>query len=308
MIGNVFDIQRFSIHDGPGIRTTVFLKGCSLRCFWCHNPEGLRRPAELQFLPARCIACGACLVCPQAANELRDGALIYHRERCEACGQCVETCYAEGRRLVGRPMTVEEVMQEALRDRIFYETSGGGVTLSGGEPALQPEFSRAILVACQTEGIHTAIETAGNCAWDDLAMLLPATDLVMMDLKHMDAAKHRAATGVSNERILENARRLAASDKPLIFRIPIVPTVNDTPEEVAAIACFVRELGSLRAAGGNDGQSLSLELLMFHRLASDKYTSLGLIYRARDLVAPTKEQMAILAQAAAAQGVAVCNR
>jgi pyruvate formate lyase activating enzyme len=130
----------------------------------------------------------------------------------------------------------------------------------------------------------------------------------MMDLKHMDAAKHRAATGVSNERILENARRLAASDKPLIFRIPIVPTVNDTPEEVAAIACFVRELGSLRAAGGNDGQSLSLELLMFHRLASDKYTSLGLIYRARDLVAPTKEQMAILAQAAAAQGVAVCNR
>ena len=190
---------------------------------------------------------------------------------------------------------------------MFYETSGGGVTLSGGEPALQPEFSAAILAQSKAEGLHTAIETCGQVPWANLEALLPVTDLVMMDLKHVDSEKHRAATGAGNERILANARQLALTRKPLIFRTPVVPGVNDTPAEIEAIAAFVRELVALRAieSNGNGPAEISWELLPFHRLAADKYRSLGLEYRARDLNPPPKDQMAVLAEAAQSSGVAV---
>jgi len=307
--GIIFDIQRFSIHDGPGIRTTVFFKGCSLRCFWCHNPEGLRPRPEIQFRPDRCIGCGECVaVCPQGAQAIENGTRVYRRERCQACGQCVETCYADALVLVGQEMTVEQVMAEILQDHAFYETSGGGVTLSGGEPVLQRDFARAILECCKAEGLHTAIETAGNCRWGSLSALLPATDLIMMDIKHLDPEAHHAATGISNERILANARRLAQTDKPMIFRIPVVPTVNDTPEEIGAIAAFVRRLADLRSEKRHrpDGcHDISLELLPFHRLAGDKYRSLGLDYRARDLTQPSKEKMAQLVKMARVHGITV---
>ena len=306
MNGTVFNIQRFSIHDGPGIRTTVFLKGCSLHCFWCHNPEGIAIKPQIQFFPERCITCGECVAaCENDANLVEDGQITFDRDKCTVCGECVDTCYAEARILVGKDMSSEEVALEALKDRPFYETSQGGVTLSGGEPVLQPEFSYEILARCHAEGVHTAIETAGNVLWKDLEKLMPVVDLVMMDLKHMDSAKHRDAVGVPNERLLANARNLVTqTDKPILFRIPVIPGVNDTPEEVGAIAQFVRSMSDLRASQGQTAK-LSLELLPFHRLAGDKYRSLELDNRSKDLVPPSKEKMVELVEAARSYGIDV---
>lgn len=303
LTGTIFNIQRFSIHDGPGIRTTVFLKGCPLRCFWCHNPEGLHKAIEIQFDSARCIGCGECVrICPQGAQVINEQGRIYHREICAVCGACVETCFADGLQLVGREISVEQVMAEVLLDRAFYANSGGGVTLSGGEPLLQPDFSLAVLAACQEAGIHTALETTTYCAWKTLEKTLPLTDLFMVDIKHLNLDKHRAVTGVSNTPILANIRRLAASGKPVIFRVPVVPGVNDTPDEIDAIASFVHELSATRA---EDDADLFVELLPFHRLAEDKYTSLGLEYRAADLEPPTKDHLAGLAEVVRARGVRV---
>ncbi len=311
--GIIFNIQRFSIHDGPGIRTTVFMKGCPLRCFWCHNPEGLKRQPEIQFYPSRCIGCGECArVCPEGAQELVGNGQdsiqrIYHRDRCVVCGECVETCYAEGLQLTGKEMAVDEVVDEVMRDRAFYETSAGGVTLSGGEPMLQFEFSRAILEECKAQGLHTAIETTTFCKWEYLEEIQPVTDLFMVDIKHLDPQKHLAATGVSNERILANIERLVMGEKPIIFRVPVVPTVNDSPDEIEAIARFVHRLSASRGQPGPDRQ-ISLELLPFHRLAGDKYRSLGLEYRASGLEAPGKDKMAALVKAAERYKIPVRSR
>lgn len=294
MKGIVTNIQRFSIHDGPGIRTTVFLKGCDLRCFWCHNPETLRPKPELQVFPDRCIGCGECFKrCPHGAHLLIDGRRQFRRELCVACGRCAETCYAEALVLAGEYQSVDQVVEEVLRDRVFYETSNGGVTLSGGEPLLQPEFSYAVLERCRQERIHTAIETAANLPWERVASILPVTDLIMIDIKMMDSARHRECTGVSNDRILANAERLGQQSQPLIVRTPVVPGVNDTPEDVAAIAKFVSRLPNL----------LYYELLPFHPMAKSKYEALDLEYRARDLKPPTREQMDALTQVARDHGL-----
>jgi pyruvate formate lyase activating enzyme len=296
MQGIVTNIQRFSIHDGPGIRTTVFFKGCNLRCFWCHNPETLRSEPQLQLFPDRCIGCGECFErCPQGAHAMTEQGRVFLRERCQACGTCVETCYAQALLLVGEEKTVDEVVQEVLRDLPFYETSGGGVTLSGGEPLLQLEFAIAILERCREAGLHTAIETAANWPWARLEAILPVTDLVMMDVKLMDPARHKECTGVSNERILANAKRLGIEAPALIVRTPIVPGVNDAPDDVLAIAQFAATLPNL----------LYYELLPFHPMASGKYDSLDMDYRARDLQTPPKEQIETLAEVARQAGLEV---
>jgi pyruvate formate lyase activating enzyme len=294
MRGLVTNVQRFSIHDGPGIRTTVFLKGCPLSCFWCHNPEDRRTQQEVQWFPDRCIGCAACLeACPQDAQGLNEGVRVYRRERCDACGNCVAVCYADALLLSGRWWEPEELVDLLLRDREFYDQSGGGVTLSGGEPVLQHTFGLRVLELCRAAGLRTAIETAAYCSWEHLAGLLPWLDLVMLDVKHMDDAAHRAATGVPNRLILENARRLAESGVPLIIRTPVVPGVNDTPEAIGAVAEFIHNFPNLRY----------YELMPFHRMAGGKYRSLGLDYPAADLLPPSAERLQALAERARAAGL-----
>ena len=296
MTGVVTDIQRFSLHDGPGIRTTVFLKGCNLRCGWCHNPETLRPGPELQLIPDKCIGCGACLeACPHGAQVMEDGRRAFRRELCRACGSCAEVCYAEALVLVGREMTVDEVLREVLRDRLYYANSGGGLTISGGEPLCQHDFTLALLRRARDEGLHTAVETNADWPWEQLASLLGVTDLVMMDIKTMDPAAHRKWTGASNERVLDNARRLAADGVDLVVRTPVVPGVNDTPGEIARVADFLRDLANVRY----------YELLPYHPLGAGKYESLGMEYAFADVRRPPAETLHALADEARRRGLRV---
>lgn len=296
MQGIVTNIQRFSIHDGPGIRTTVFLKGCNLRCFWCHNPEDIRPQPEIQFFPERCIGCGMCTErCENGAHAMLNGVHVYMRDRCTACGRCTETCYAGGVVHVGKVMKVDEVMAEIRQDAAFYASSGGGVTLSGGEPLLQIDFAQALLKACRAEGMHTAIETAAHFPWRRIEAILPFVDLVMMDIKHIDSARHREVTGAPNERILDNARRLGEQPQQLIVRTPVIPGVNDSEDVIRAIASFVATLPNV----------VHYELLPFHPMAQSKYESFGLDYQAAHLSAPSKTHMTALAEVAKAAGAPV---
>jgi pyruvate formate lyase activating enzyme len=308
LTGFVFNIQRFSTHDGPGIRTTVFLKGCPLHCFWCHNPEGLNPRQEVHFFSERCILCGECVIlCEQDAHQIQDGLHTYDRSRCVQCGRCIEACCAGAVEFTGKVMTAEDVFEEVMRDEAFYETSHGGITISGGEPLLQYDFTSRLLELSKASGLHTALETTLYRKWNEIVPLLPLVDLFLVDLKLMDAVQHRAVTGVSNRRILSNARKLAGTDKSIIFHTPVIPNVNDNPAAIAAIVQFVQELvqlreGKLPSASDPD---ISLELLPFHRLAGGKYESLGLNYKARDFAPVSQEKLAALLQTAVQYGIAV---
>jgi pyruvate formate lyase activating enzyme len=265
--GIITDIQRFCVHDGPGIRTTVFFKGCNLRCAWCHNPETILPQPQLQVHPDKCIACGACLAaCPRGAHTAVDGQRNFNRRLCTACGTCVRTCYAEALKLVGREVAGPAVLAEVLEDRAFYANSGGGVTLSGGEPLCQQAFAIEVLRLCRDAGVHTAIETNLAWPWEHVEPVLPWLDLLMADIKTMDTALHRQWTGTGNERVLDNVRRLAGRDLPLIIRTPVIPGVNDTEKEIGRIADFIADLPNLQY----------YELLPYHPLGLGKYASLGM--------------------------------
>ena len=268
----IFDIQRFSLHDGPGIRTTVFFKGCSLRCRWCHNPESQRVGNELLFYKEKCVGCGACkAVCARAFTP-----------ECRNECACVSACRHGAREQSGRNADTAEIVRVCLRDRPFYETSGGGVTLSGGEPLLQPEAAFEVLSACRVENVHTAIETAGNVPWDVFERVLPVTDLFLFDIKGIDPALHQKNTGVSNEGILENARRLAKTGADVRFRMPYVPGYTDV--EAPSVAGFARECGR------------PLELMAYHNIALGKYAALGRTYETAEVTPPSPEEMRRLAE------------
>lgn len=250
----IFDIERNSYVDGPGIRTTVFFKGCNLRCAWCHNPESQSPKPQMMFYKNKCTGCGKCKEkCPNAL------------EKCELCGKCTIYCPHDAREICGKEYTVDEVMREILKDKVFYENSGGGVTFSGGECMLQIDFLEEILKVCKENGIHTAVDTAGHVPYEYFERILPYTNLFLYDVKCYDSEKHKKYTGVRNELILENLKKLLATGKSVWVRIPIIPTVNDTVEEIQRIKAYISSCGKPE----------KIELLPYHAMGEHKYAAIN---------------------------------
>jgi pyruvate formate lyase activating enzyme len=285
--GWVFDIKRFSVHDGPGIRTTIFLKGCSLRCVWCHNPESINSKPEILIHPMKCISCGTCFkICPKGAHRITaSGERTFDRVLCDLCGRCVESCYAEALVMAGRRVSVDDVMAVVREDAEFYEISGGGVTLSGGEPLLQREFASTILQHCRAEGFHTAVETCGQVGWKVLEESLQYVDLWLYDLKHISPRQHKKYTGASNRLILDNLRRLSDHNVPIEVHMLIVPTINDSEEDIESAARFLASL-----------KNITVRLLTYHRLAGSKYQSLGRHNTMPDVTSPSRRHLLKIAR------------
>ncbi len=285
--GLVFNIMRFALHDGPGIRTTVFLKGCPLRCWWCHNPESQSAEPEIIYFEERCIACGECVrACPQGALSLDEHGSRVLRDLalCEPCGECVEACPTGARQLAGRAMTVPEVLREVTKDQVFFDQSGGGVTISGGEPLLQAEFVEELLVACRARRIRTALDTCGLAQPEVLERVRPYVDLFLYDLKLMGRGEHLKYTGVKNDQILRNLELLAEAGSAVIVRLPVIPGVNDDGDNLEALAGF------MTAHGLRD-----IDLLPYHRIGSDKYQRLHLTWRMDGVEPPSAEDTEALA-------------
>ena len=306
-VGTIYDIQGFSVHDGPGIRTTVFLKGCPLHCPWCHSPESRRFDIQLSWQSRKCIGievCGACLAsCPQGAigpgavsqsiAENASGAAADDRlqliqvdwDRCDDCGLCAEQCPAGALSLWGKRYTVSEVTGRVLRDRPFFDKSGGGVTISGGEPLSQPEFTLALLKALKQEGIETALDTTGFASWAVFEKTLPYTDLFLLDLKNMDDPTHKAVVGVPNELTLENARRIAAAGGKMQIRIPVIPRFNDSEESMRAVGEFLQGLGEAVTI---------VQLLPYHALGVPKWDRIKRDGPILEATVPSDERIAEL--------------
>jgi pyruvate formate lyase activating enzyme len=266
--GIIFDIQRYSLHDGPGLRTNVFLKGCGLNCHWCSNPEARHPSPEIAFFEKSCFACGDCIpACPEAAIALEGYQVHWDKAKCSQCGYCAEVCLSHAFSLIGKEVTARAVVDEVLRDRAFYGGQGG-LTLTGGEPTLQPDFAGAVLRLAKQEGLHNAIETCGAVSWRSLERLLPFLDLVLFDLKHIDPEVHRQFTGSSNALILDNLRRAAQVGANLVVRVPLIPGFNADRESLVQIAAFVQSLQSVH----------EIHLLAYHTLGRAKYRALQIPY------------------------------
>lgn len=282
--GLVFNIMRFALHDGPGIRTTVFLKGCPLDCWWCHNPEGRSTKREVIYLAERCIRCGECVgACPEHALKL-DQQIVRNPHLCERHTRCVDVCPTGAQEVFGRWISVSGVMEELLKDQIFFDESSGGVTISGGEPLAQPDFLATLLAECRARHIHTVLDTCGYAEWHVLERIRGDVDLFLFDLKLMDPIKHQQFTGVRNDRILANLGGLAKSGSSVIVRIPVIPDVNDDEENFTAVSRFLSRL-NIR----------NIDLLPYHPIASSKYSRLGQVYRMGDLLPPVEANLQAIA-------------
>ncbi len=343
--GMIFDIKKYSINDGPGIRTTVFLSGCPLSCLWCHNPESQSLESVLLYRVNRCLDCGACVeVCPEGAISIechcegdsptlapparageqspikRDNLIfddlplnrgllrrenhpprndiVTDRSKCTRCQTCTVTCYSGAREFSGREMTVSEVMSQIVREIPFYDQSGGGVTFSGGEPLMQPEFLSALLKACRKQEIHTVVDTSGFANWQVFEQIRGDTDLFLYDLKHMESTRHREVTGVPNEPILENLRKLTTLGHKVLVRIPLIPGINDDQQNLVESGMFLARLGQLEG----------VELMGYHDIAQAKYEALGREYALVGTKAPSEIEMSNAAELLRSHGLQVVVR
>jgi pyruvate formate lyase activating enzyme len=279
--GVIFDIKRFATDDGPGIRTTIFLKGCPLDCLWCHSPESKSYEPELLFVEKNCVGCRSCEnVCPEGVHSFLDHKHLLDRKGCIQCGRCVEACLQEALEIKGKKVTVEEVVEEVRKDVSFFRNTGGGVTFSGGEPTAQPEFLRSLLRFCKEEGIHTAVETCGFVKWNVLSRMLEFVDLFLFDVKHIDPIRHRKLTGQSNNLILRNLERLLQHSKPIEIRVPLIPKINDSDRYLIQLFSYVHSIG----LG-------SVTLLPFNEAAGSKYSWCGKRFALTRLKTQSEEQL-----------------
>lgn len=296
MRGLVFNVQRYCVHDGPGIRTTVFLKGCPLRCFWCHNPEGQSFERELSFVQSRCVGCGECLrVCPNPPVVSEDGRLSLDRSRCRRCFSCARACPSEALEVVGRFVEAEELLEELQRDRPFFEESGGGITFSGGEPLSQPDFLLASLEGARRRGLKVAVDTSGFAPKEVVLEASRLSDLFLFDLKDADEGRHLRSTGVPLEPILENLRLLDRLGARIWIRIPVIPGHNDDPGTVEAMLDLLLSLKGRHP----------VFLLPFHRVGQDKWRRIGGVSPCPVVEPPSKEEMELLALRFRARGFEV---
>jgi len=285
-MGIITSIKRFMLEDGPGIRTVVFFGGCPLRCTWCSSPQTWMTNPVIMYSKRKCVLCGRCSQACRFDAILQDPEKRVNRELCRACGACVDSCPPKALRWSNRPMRVDEVMQEIERDADFYETSGGGVTLSGGEATVQPEFACALLQECKLRGIHTAVESCGHIRWENMEQIIQFADLLKIDIKNMDEAAHKAITGVSNQLILKNIERAAATQQcEIVINVPLVPDFNDSPENLTATAAFMVQ-NKLR----------TVHLLPFHKLGLLEYEELNMPCPSKDFPTPTVEALAMAKQ------------
>jgi pyruvate formate lyase activating enzyme len=295
--GIVSEIERFAIEDGPGIRTLVFMKGCPLSCIWCSNPESQKLNPEIAYFKDKCIGCGKCAeVCPQKAiSYLKDKGLVIDRKKCDNCGLCAEVCVAGSKVLIGRSMTCDEIIAEVRKDTAFYQLSAGGITISGGEPALQSDFLIELLTKCRGQGLNTAMETSGYAVWTNLKGIARHIDLIFYDLKHMNPLKHKKLTGVGNELILENLEKLSRLNKPMIVRVPLIPGCNDSLNNIESTIKFVKRLDNIHR----------LEVLPYHRLGKAKYESLDREYQLEELLPPVRKNLDWIVELGVKKGVQI---
>ena len=280
--GIIFNVERYTVHDGPGIRTTVFFKGCPMRCWWCHNPEGQSKRFELVYKQGRCDGCGECAnSCSTSAITLLSNRVAITRKRCIVCGACAGRCPTEALSVAGEEMSVEQVMTIIEKDMPFYGESDGGVTFSGGEPLQQPDFLEALVKECVERNIHVALDTCGYAPSNVMDRFLDKIDLFLYDIKIIDPAKHRKYTGVSNELILENAKRIASEGARLSISIPIIPMINDGEDDIDKTGKFIASLGNVEW----------VSLLPYHRMGIDKYGNLGKRYKLKDVQTPSPQRM-----------------
>nr|WP_312577614.1 trans-4-hydroxy-L-proline dehydratase activase [Sedimentibacter sp.] len=277
----IFNIQKFSVHDGPGIRTTVFLKGCPLRCLWCHNPESQNLKKEILYDSKKCVLCGKCKeVCPNDAIKIEDGKLTTDKDKCNYCGECVVYCMYGAREVAGKIYSADEVVKEVMKDKIFYEQSNGGVTLSGGEPLIQIEFVEELLKRLKEEKIHTAVDTSGAVSFEILERAAKYTDLFLYDLKLMDDDKHKKYIGVSNKNIIENLIKLSKIHSNINVRMPIIGNVNDDDLHIEKTLKLLKNLNIKK-----------INLLPYHSIAKHKYEKLGLVYEDEKMTVPSETKM-----------------